>query len=348
MGVMTVKGVIPQTALGITSPHEHAFIDIRNQFAGSKIIGSVDWDGKVNREALTRLMYNPYCMRDNLILDDEAMCIAEMRHATENGLNTFVDATPANLGRDPAVLKRLSEHMGLNIVMGCGYYTFDMHPDFVETLDASALADGLIAELCDGIGETGVRPGIIGELGTSQVIHPHEEKVLLAAATAYHATGTPIMVHLYPWNNNGFKVLEILEKNGVPPERICLCHTDVMLDLPYILELLRRGAYVEFDNFGKEFTSNPAYGVFPTDDERLGVFYQLIDAGYLEKLLVSCDVCLKVLYIAYGGGGYAHVLTKIARKINEQRGDAARILNKVLVENPARYLNNLKLDIEVC
>lgn len=345
MGVMTVKGAISQDMLGITSPHEHAFIDIRNQFAGSQTTSSVDWDGKVNSESFSLLMQNPYCMRDNLILNDEAMCVSEVGIAARAGLNTFVDVTPVNVGRDPAMLMRLSNYTGLNVVMGCGYYTFDTHPDFMESLDVESLASNLITELQDGIGDTGICPGIIGELGTSQTIHPQEKKMLHASAIAHRETGAPIMVHLYPWSNNGIKVLDILNDNDVSPDRICLCHTDIQLDLSYILQLLKRGAYVEFDNFGKEFTSNTFYGNFPTDDERLTVLYRLIDAGYLDRLLASCDVCLKNLYSIFGGGGYAHVLTKITQSIYKQREDATYILEKLLIKNPSRYLNNPMLSL---
>ena len=107
--------------------------------------------------------------------------------------------------------------------------------------------------------------------------------------------------------------------------------------------VLKRGAYVEFDNFGKEFTSGSAYGRFPSDAERLEVLYRLADDGFTDQLLASCDVCLKNLLTIHGGPGYAHVIGKMAALIREQRNDAEALLQALLVDNPARYLDNPKL-----
>ena len=345
---MTVNGIIQRSTLGVTSPHEHAFIDIRSQYKNSDGVFNDNEDETVNGETLHKLMINPYCIQDNLVLNNEELCLSEIRAATSVGLKSFVDATPGHIGRDTLMLKRLSELTGLNVIAGCGFYTYDTHPDYVETLDEQLLAELLFNEIKNGIDGTKVHPGIIGELGTSRIIHPREEKVLRVAAIVHRMTGAPIMVHLYPWSNNGIKVLDILENNGVLPEQICICHTDVMLDYKYMLQLLKRGTYLEFDNFGKEFKSNSAYGDFPMDDERLSILFKLIDDGYIDKLLVSCDICLKVLYTVYGGGGYAHILKNIAPMICDCRKDAQLILNSLLIINPANYLDNPMLDITNC
>ena len=109
-----------------------------------------------------------------------------------------------------------------------------------------------------------------------------------------------------------------------------------------MLHLLERGVYLEFDNFGTEFTQGSAYGRFPSDEERMEVFYKLIDAGYLNQILMSCDICLKNLLTVHGGPGYGHVLTKIQGMIREKYPNAEEILRAVLVDNPARYLDNPK------
>ena len=108
--------------------------------------------------------------------------------------------------------------------------------------------------------------------------------------------------------------------------------------------LLERGVYLEFDNFGKEFTQGSAYGRFPSDEERMEVFYELVDAGYLNQILFSCDICLKNLLVEYNGSGYGHVLVKIQEMIREKYAHADKILKAILADNPARYLDNLKLD----
>ena len=206
------------------------------------------------------------------------------------------------------------------------------------------LADEMVAELTEGIDGTDIKAGIIGEIGTSMVMHEDEIKVLKASALAHAKTGAPVMVHLCPWVKNGMQVIDILESHGVSPKHICLCHTDVLLDVEDMRNLLKRGVYLEFDNFGKEFTQGSAYGRFPSDEERMEIFYKLVDAGFLNQILVACDVCLKNLLVAHGGPGYGHFLLRIVDMIREKCANAEEIIQAVLVDNPARYLDNPKLD----
>lgn len=345
MAVMTVKGPIGRKELGITAPHEHALIDISNQYTGSREAGSHGWSGKVRADCLEELMANPYAMRDNLILDDERLSLKEIQRAAAAGLRTFVDVTLPSIGRNPLYLRKLSEQTGLHVVAGCGYYTADTHPPRVEALSEAILASEMICDLMKGMDGTDICAGVIGEIGTSGVIHENERKVLRAAALAHRATGAPVMVHLYPWGKSGLEVLGILEEAGVEASRICMCHTDVSLDMAYMEELLRRGVYLEFDNFGKEFHMHVPYGSFPTDKERLTVFYRLADAGYANRLLASCDICLKVLCKEFGGMGYAHILEGISQMIVEQQKDAEQLLRMTLLDNPAEYLDNPSLDV---
>ena len=344
MGIMTVKGVVAKEALGITSPHEHALIDIRNQYPGKPAPGELGWDGKVAKEHYERLMADPYALRDNLVLEDHDIAVEEVSIFTKAGGKTFVDVTPEGLGRDVNFLKRLSDDTGMNVVVACGFYTYDAHPAKVAEQSIEQLAEGLVDELTKGIDGTDIKAGIIGEIGTSTVMHDNEVKALKASAIAHVKTGAPVMVHLSPWAQHGMRVIDILEAEGVKPENICLCHTDILLDLKDMRNILDRGVYLEFDNFGKEFTQGSAYGRFPSDEERMEVLYTLIDEGYLDQILVSCDICLKNLLTMHEGPGYGHFLLKIADMIREKYPNAEDILNKLVVENPARYLDNPKLD----
>lgn len=344
MGVMTVKGVIPKEELGITVPHEHALIDISNQYPGDRTPGSLGWDGKVSKQHYDLLMADPYALRDNLILDNKEMAVAEVDIFAKAGGRTFVDVTLGHIGRDIQFLKRLSDETGLHVVAACGFYTADAHPERVATMTIEELADEMIEELTKGIDGTDIKAGIIGEIGTSLEIHADEIKVLKAAALSHVKTGAPIMVHLCPWVKNGMQVIDILESHGVEPKHICLCHTDVLLDIKDMRSLLERGVYLEFDNFGKEFTQGSAYGRFPSDEERMEIFYQLIEDGYMNQILVACDICLKNLLTVHGGPGYGHILLKVVDMIQGKCGNAEEIIQAVLVQNPARYLDNPQLD----
>ena len=340
MGIMTVNGVIDRAALGVTTPHEHALIDISNQYPGERSPQNPGWVEKVSCKHYDLLMKDPYALCDNLKLDDKATAVAEVKRFADAGGKTFVDVTTPCIGRDVKFLKRLADETGLNVVAACGFYTADAHPKRVAGMSVEEIADEFTRELDEGIDKTGIRAGIIGEIGTSQTLYDEEVKVLRAAAVAHARTTAPVMVHLNPWAKHALEVIDILEAGGVAPERICLCHLDVLLDLDDMRAVLKRGAYVEFDNFGKEFTSGSAYGRFPSDTDRLEVLYQLADAGFTPRLLASCDVCLKNLLTVHGGPGYAHVIGKMAALIRKERSDAGALLQALLVDNPARYLDN--------
>ena len=232
----------------------------------------------------------------------------------------------------------------MNVVTCCGYYTYDAHPEQIKNMSIEEIADVMVKELTEGIDGTDIKAGIIGEIGTSTEINPEEIRVLKASAIAHKKPGAPIMVHLSPWAQHGLFVIDLLEAEGVKPENIAICHTDILLDVEDMKKIMDRGVYLEFDNFGKEYPIPCAYGRFPTDAERMEVFYQLIDAGYVNNILVSCDICLKKLLVTHEGPGYAHFVTKIADMIREKYDNAEEILETVLVKNPAKYLDNPRLD----
>ena len=124
MGIMTVNGVVKKEDLGITTPHEHALIDISIQYFGDRTPGSVGWDAKVAPQYYDALMANCYELRDNLLLDDHDLAIKEISLFTKAGGKTFVDVTIDGIGRDVKFLKRLADETGMNVVTCCGYYTY--------------------------------------------------------------------------------------------------------------------------------------------------------------------------------------------------------------------------------
>src|SRR5262249_38340085 len=152
-------------------------------------------------------------------LNDHELAVAETNLFRIAGGGTIVDVTPPDLRRDPTALKRLALDTGLNIVMGCGHYVEPAHPASVAGLTADEIAAELVGELRDGVAETGVRPGIIGEIGTSGVdkktmdkrghVTPEEAKVLRGAARAALTTGAAVTVHLDPRGEGAFEVISI-------------------------------------------------------------------------------------------------------------------------------------------
>lgn len=343
MSVITVSGLIDDHALGVMSPHEHVLCDIRNQFTGfSAASKRALSEQPVQMSNLDVLSRNPYAVRDNLVLNDVVVAKEELLRFKRAGGDTIVDATLDAIGRDPEALLSISRATGINIIAGCGYYTYDTHPEDMDSKSVEQIAQEMLTDLTEGMAGTSIRSGVIGEIGTSEEIHPNEKKVLIAAAKAHAETGAGIIVHTYPWATQGLDALEILTQRGVRPDKVIICHIDVEFNLDYCMELVKAGAFIEFDDFGKEYFIDKrnrgfAGGVFARDIERVQTLKHLIDAGYLSNLLISCDVCLKTLLHRYGGWGYDHVLTNIVPMMREE-GITAEQVDILLKENPRRFL----------
>jgi phosphotriesterase-related protein len=344
MSVTTVTGAIDDAALGIISPHEHILIDIRNQFtefsAASRRALSEEAVQLSNLDALSR---NPYAVRDNLVLNDLAVAEDELLRFKRAGGDTVVDATSVGIGRDPEALYGISRVVGINIIAGCGYYTADTHPEDMDDKTVEQIKVEILTDLTEGIDGTSIRAGVIGEIGTSTPIHPNEEKVLIAAAEAHAETDVGIIVHTYPWGKHGLEALDILKQHGARLDRVSINHIDVEIDLDYCTELVKTGAFIEFDDFGKEYFIDRRFrgfagGVFARDFERVQAVKHLINAGYLHNILIACDVCLKTLLHKYGGWGYDHVLTNVVPMLRDE-GVKPEEVDVLLKENPKRFLS---------
>jgi len=344
MPVMTVCGERDIDELGVISPHEHILIDIRNQFTVfPEATRKYYAEQKVTIRNLDVLSRDPYAVMDNLIMNDVELAERELLEFKKAGGDTVVDATVRDIGRDPEALKRISRSTGMNVIAGCGYYTQDTHPPDMERKTVDEIKDEMVRDITVGMQGTEIRAGVIGEIGTSEEIHPHEKKVLIAASKAHNETGVGIIVHIYPWAQNGLEAIKILTDNGVPPNKVSINHVDVEIDVEYCKKIADTGAYFEFDNFGKEYFIDKRYrgfagGVFARDFERVRALKALIDAGCLSHIFMSCDVCLKTLLHRYGGWGYDHVLTHIVPMMREE-GITGEQIDTILRENPKKFLD---------
>jgi phosphotriesterase-related protein len=343
MSIMTVCGPVEANKLGIITPHEHVYIDMRVFFAPSprielKQIG----EAKVTMDVLGLLKRNPFLVKDNVIMEDRATQTAELMRFRYAGGATVVDATNIGLGRDAELLRKTAVDTGLNIVAGAGYYVEPAQSEEIKQLTIDQIKKNIVKEITVGIDHTNIRAGIIGEIGISHEMMPFEEKSLRGACRAQLDTNAPLMIHINPWSTEGLQAMEIVKKEKVNPSRVVICHIDVENRYDYIKQLLDDGVYIEFDNFGKEMFMDhwdivPGSGRFVTDWERVLLVKRLIDEGYVEQLLLSCDVCLKSSLCAYGGWGYEHILVHIVPMLKEVGVTDAQI-DLMLKENPKRWL----------
>jgi len=341
MNIKSVLGEINREKLGVVAPHEHVLLDLTAFYQELPVPGIDDpATQKVEMWNLGILSRDCYALKDNLRLTDEETAIKELMFFKNAGGNTMVDASLPGIGRDPAGLARISRETGLNIVMGTGFYVGETHPEALSSMTEEEISQLMVNELVEGV--DGVCAGYIGEIGISEIFDDKERRILRAAAIAQKKTGVAINVHINPWTVNGMEAADILLNAGVAPDRICISHIDVENREDYILNLLNKGVYVEFDNFGKEYyirreVRNSGYGCFVHDTQRVTLVKKLIDMGYLDQILLTCDLCLKNLLHCYGGWGYDHVLTNIVPMM-EDKGITPEQIQTMLVKNPADWL----------
>lgn len=347
MSVMTVTGKVNADSLGWVLPHEHAFIDLRPLVpAPHNISAKVLAKENVSLANSGALRRNPYAVLDNAVLDDEAVIREELLAFKQAGGTTLVDLTLREIGRDPVLLARLSRTLDIRIVAGCGYYIQATHPPDMDEKTVESIAEEMLTDIRHGIDGTSIKAGVIGEIGTSEMIYPNERKTLIAAAAVQRETGLGLHVHTDLWARNGPEAVRVLTGHGADAGKICINHIDVDIRLDYLKELLDLGVYIEFDNFGKEFYADRRHrsvlkGLFARDIDRVRAIKALIDGGYGSRLLVSNDVCLKTCLHRYGGWGYDHVITNIVPMM-EDEGITPEQIRMLFCDNPAAFLDDGK------
>jgi phosphotriesterase-related protein len=230
--------------------------------------------------------------------------------------------------------------------MGSGWYQKLYHPDNMDDLTVEDMADEIIADITVGVGDTGIRSGIIGEVGIEgDPIEPNEVKSLQASVRASRATGAAISLHQGGLGREKLQTMAIMGEEGVDPSRVIYGHCDsVADDLPLLLELLDQGVYIQFDNMGR--VGVPLDLKPPNPKEHfaaalnaliVAAIPQLIEAGYADRLLLSQDVCTKVQLKRYGGTGYSYLLETFLPHLRN-RGVSEAHIRMMMVDNPKRVL----------
>ena len=341
--IQTVTDLIKNEEVTAALPHEHILSDLRPLV---QLLDNGIFYDKVSLQNYGALSRNPYAVLDNAVLDDKEAAIDEFHRLKKAGFNLVADATTGDFGRDVRFLRELSEKTGVHIVAGCGNYIDAAVSEEIKRKTVQELKEIIIKELTVGIDGTDTKAGIIGEVGSSRKITTNEYKFLQAAAEAQRETGFGLQIHACLWNREGLNALDYAVKCGADPKKICISHVDVVLDEEYIVGILERGAYAEFDDFGKEYyvdraDRNLLDGSFAYDTQRVAFLKKMIEGGYGKQLLICNDICLKSMLHAYGGWGYDHIAKHIVPMM-EDFGITKRDIEMIIRENPVRFLERSK------
>lgn len=334
--VRTVRGPLDPTLLGITTTHEHLWMDSTPLLAvhGYATTTAEAWDVATAGEA----RWNPGAHTDNYRLTDVDVAVEELAPFVAAGGRTLVELTPPGLGQDARRVLEIAERSGVHVVIGTGQYLERVHEPWVAAASTDEITGRLLRTVADGIGDTGIRPGIFGEIGTSDPVQPAEIRFLQGLAVAAVSSGLSISVHLHPWGHEGRAVLDVLAAAGADPTRVILGHCNTAIDRPDDLRALAdRGATLGFDLFGFDHSLLGPGRWPPSDRDVATVLASLARDGFADRIVLGQDVGVRSRLVRWGSWGYAHLLVHVVPLLRELGVDDADI-GTMLVHNPARLL----------
>jgi phosphotriesterase-related protein len=300
--IITVNGTIPVSEMGTTLIHEHILVD----FIGADKTGYHRWN---REEVISKVL--PY-----------------LQEVKEYGVKTMLECTPAYLGRDPQLLKMLSEMSGIQILTNTGFYGAaddNYIPSFAYEVDADSLAAIWINEFEKGIEGTGIRPGFIKiSVDTNSVLSEIDEKIVRAAIITHRATGLTIVSHSIP-DGAAFAQLNLLEQGGILPEAWVWTHAGEC-SAEGRLKAAKRGAWISIDNVNKAELNSI-----------VNMIVQLKAAGLLNRLLISHDAGWFDPEELDGGGfiGYTDIFTHLVPALKQIDFSQTEI-DQLLIENPKK------------
>jgi phosphotriesterase-related protein len=252
--VNTVLGPIPGDKLGFTLGHEHVMIS-----AGG--------------------------IKENFpfLFDDEATLgriVGELKEARAGGVETIIDLTTVDLGRDIELFAEAAKKSEMQIIATTGIWL--NIPLIFRDRDADFFAKIYIHEIEHGITGTGIKPGVIKASSDAEGVTPEGEAALRGAARAHRATGLPISTHQWAPDRIGARQVEVLLEEGVAPDRICIGHSADTTDVEYLLGLLESGVFLSMDRY-------PGRDERPSWETRNATVKALIDHGYAGRIMLGHD-----------------------------------------------------------
>lgn len=257
--------------------------------------------------------------------------------AKAGGVDTIVDATTLDLGRDVTLMAEVSRRSGVNIIAVTGWWL--EIPRMLSGVSADLFARAFIREIREGIGGTDIKAGVIKSASDMPGVTPDGKAVLRGVAQAHLETNVPIMLHSYAPGQVGRQQLAVLKEEGVDLRRVKVDHSNDTTDIEYLVWLLEQGCYLGLDRY-------PGSNVSPL--ARTRTMKALIDAGYEERLLPSHDWSYAWI-IAEASPmpqqaerekrnphGYLYMKKEVFSQLREM-GVAEATLNKLCVDNPRRF-----------
>ncbi|WP_053360918.1 phosphotriesterase [Bacillus sp. FJAT-27251] len=298
MYIQTVRGKIHAEELGVCACHEHLYIDLSGI--------------KNDKDAA---------------LDDVNLVMEDLESFIDYGGKSVIEMTNSGMGRDVEKLLEISEKLNLHIVASTGCYKDPFIPEEKKTWNRDGFAEWVIDEIENGIDGTPIKPGVIGEIGSSlNEFKPIETELFHGAIAAAKATMLPLSTHT-TLGTLALEQIELFQSEGLPLSQVIIGHQDLNVVDDHVLQVLEAGAYVALDTIGKEN--------YRSDEERLNSLLHFLEQGYEDQLLLSSDLTRKSHLLAAGGQGYDVVLRKFIPALRS-RSVGEEVIEKLLVKNPQK------------
>ncbi len=262
--VNTVTGPVSSEDLGKTLMHEHFFFGYPG-YEGDSTLGP------------------------NYIEEIVATGVEVAERAKAHGVETIVDATPNDCGRDPELLREISERAEIKIICSTGYYyEGEGAPAYFKFRQGLGSAPGeveelIMTEITSGIGNTDIKAGVVKLASSKDEISDYEEMFFAAGAKAQRETGVPIITHTQE-GTMGPEQAEFLLSAGVDPNQVVIGHMDGNTDVAYHIATLSHGVNIAFDRFGIQGIVGA-----PMDEMRTTCLIGLLGMGYSDRMVLSHD-----------------------------------------------------------
>ncbi len=313
--INSVLGPMDTANLGFTLPHEHL----------------------IDSSAGIRQTYGELEFRDRA----SDMAIQDFTKAKGGGIDTLVEVSPMDLGRDVELMREVSRESGVNFICCTGCW-LDIPRSFWNR-DPEFIADLWVQEIEEGIEGTGIKAGII-KIATEDPITQQQELMLRAAARTHLRTGVPITTHTPPQSRVGERQVRILTSEGVEPQHIYVGHINQTLDPDYHRELARLGVWLGWD------ISNP-YGRphLPPWEQRAEYLKSLLDDGLATNMMLSHDWNVVLSRVGTPGfpgrednpDGYLWLTRAFIPKL-QQLGVTEAAVEQMMVANPRRHFEGVR------
>ena len=256
------------------------------------------------------------------------------------GVDTIVDVSTLDLGRDIRLIEEVSRRSGVNVICATG--TWRDIPRVFWTASPDIIADLYIREIEVGIEGTGIKPGIIKVANDMGGVTPEGEIILRAASRASKATKTPISTHTWAPERVGEQQISIFEDEGVDPNTVYVGHSNDSTDINYLRGLLSKGVWLGLDRLpGGHHPGTPEW------EQRAVITKELIDEGFDNRIMLGHDWSvdsfvnseeMRVMRHERNPDGYLFINNKFIPRLKEL-GVSDQSINQMMIENPKTFFS---------